>query len=74
MNADIELRTPRQWEADDAYTDVVMDPDGWRFQCGPYPPRSFDDPISREEYEARVGPSTICGKRGAIRAGWWTTP
>jgi hypothetical protein len=66
-----ELKTPRDWEDDPKYTFVVMDPDGWRFHCGPYAPRSFDDPITREEYEARSVPSTVMDKREATRLRWW---
>jgi hypothetical protein len=68
----VELRTPREWEQDERYTTVVVDPDGWRFDQREngvvvYPARSFDDPITREEYEARCGPSTIIDKHSA----WW---
>lgn len=63
--------TPREWERDPRYTMMVMDPDGWRFWVRPdlndkstwLPPRDFDDPITRKEYEMRAGPSTMMDKR-----------
>jgi hypothetical protein len=44
-------RTPAEWEVIDGIR--VIDPDGWRVDG-----KSFDEPISWDEWQRRVGPST----------------
>ena len=53
MNA-TELRTPAEWSALDGVT--VMDPDGWR-GSRTLPAKSFDEPISRGEWQERLSVS-----------------
>ncbi len=48
------LRTPKEWQVLTGIT--IMDPDGWR---GINSSRSFDDPISEEEWNQRMAVSTI---------------
>lgn len=50
-----ELHTPAEWSALDGVT--VMDPDGWR-GSRTLPAKSFDEPISRDEWEQRLSIST----------------
>ena len=53
-------KTPRQWGKD--FDVEVMDPDGWRVDG-----KDFSDPISFEEYKARLWPSTIQSKGDGIQ-------
>lgn len=50
-----ELRTPAEWSALDGVT--VMDPDGWR-GSKTLPAKSWDEPISRDEWTQRLSVST----------------
>jgi hypothetical protein len=50
-----ELRTPAEWSVLDGVT--VMDPDGWR-GSRTLPAKSWDEPISREEWQDRLEVST----------------
>ena len=49
------LHTPSEWSALDGVT--VMDPDGWR-GTRTLPAKSFDEPISRAEWEQRLSVSS----------------
>ena len=51
------LKTPAEWAAE--YPLRVTDPDGWR-QHDELGPKSWDEPITREEFSARMAVST-CG-------------
>lgn len=46
------LKTPKEWGEILGW--IVMDPDGWRHDN-----KSFDDPITEEEYAERLWPSTV---------------
>lgn len=46
------MRTPTEWSEIDQVT--VLDPDGWRQDA-----KSFDDPISYEEFRQRAVNSTL---------------
>lgn len=56
-----DLRTPREWGEITGM--VVMDPDGWRGSVtwgdATYGPRDFDEPITRQEFDARAMWSTV---------------
>jgi hypothetical protein len=56
-----DLRTPREWGEITGM--VVMDPDGWRGSVTwgdtTYGPRDFDEPITRQEFDARAMWSTV---------------
>lgn len=59
MSADKQegLQTPREWERIYRMGRTVMDPDGWRGNHG-LPAKSFDEPITWEEYRERSTLST----------------
>lgn len=53
-----DLRPPKDWAPE--YEAQVLNPDGWRFGSPEYPePKSWDEPVSRAEYESRLYASTI---------------
>lgn len=56
-----ELRHPDEWAAEQGIT--IHDADGWRGSGG-LPPQPYDTPLSLEEFNRRVIPSTI----GPIKA------
>jgi hypothetical protein len=56
-DASPELRKPDEWAPE--FDRVVLDDDGWRNGVDGYPgPKSWDEPISREEYLQRLANST----------------
>lgn len=61
------LKTPREWEKDKGFDQIVIDPDGWRFNQTIFGikvnPRPFGDPLPFIEYELRRAVSTIGPKR-----------
>ena len=56
LSASLPLKTPAQWSEELGFR--IMDPDGWRFPDAGLQPRSFDDPITRGEFDARSQVST----------------
>lgn len=54
----VELRLPDEWAPE--FNDIVVDPDGWRSGVPGYPgAKRWDVPISRDEYQARLGACTV---------------
>jgi|GEM_PF-4644962 len=59
MCAEQVLKTPQEWMKQ-LHPDLsIRDPDGWRDSDGP----SFDEPISREEFDIRFERCTVGPKR-----------
>ncbi len=56
-----ELRRPVDWQHEFDY--VVLDPDGWRRDG-----KSWDEPITRDEYSQRLMWSTVVDRREALAA------
>lgn len=52
------LKTPKEWGEILGW--VVMDPDGWRHDG-----KSFDEPITEEEYTERMWISTVMKVKSA---------
>ena len=49
------LRTPAEWERQTGY--LILDPDGWWYS--PWGPKAWDEPLSYEDFMARLGISTV---------------
>lgn len=47
-------KIPKEWATEMGYT--ILDPDGWR---GSYADKSFDEPLTKEEFLPRLWISTI---------------
>jgi hypothetical protein len=53
MRAEPEVKTPDEWMTLLYPRNVIKDDDGWRRDG-----KSFDEPITREEFELRLAEST----------------
>jgi hypothetical protein len=56
-----ELKKPEEWCK--ILGHIILDPDGWRSQAGPYPAQNWDIPVSKEEFETRSQYCTKCLNR-----------
>lgn len=53
------LKTPTEWEQEIKIQ--VLDPDGWRFKHAGMKPKPYEEPITKEEFLARITWSTCQG-------------